>query len=384
MGVSQINSSFQNDGNFSQLDLKDKQANGPLMRIETFRCSQPQGTFGITKSGTKVRDLAGIDHLKVSSNRTFRHVFSSSSGKKKKPTVSLEMREIYSENGSIEVRTRDVDGDSETFGWVLLTTARPSSQGVEVRYEVRRPKDVSPVHISSPLSQQISKLAPSLSDLGNNLNSLGTPYTGSDITSLRETLIPRGKNAKAFSNLDRFGSTLRSIAPKWTKNVQLFERMGDFRDKCIHPGTNLTGPHLSLASEYVLIRAYRKALIMLGRVFDGAMSTNVKSLNLQDALSVDPKPGVYSVFLSAYALNIVHYQLGIDKVHSDYGGVPMALKPGSRLETGIEPVVDATNANRMLAVLAGLFYAPSSLPNIISIRPGIKDFKTPSKMRFLT
>lgn len=75
MAVEQIAGFVQNDGNFCQLDLQDRNFGGPLMRIETFRCSQPTGKFGVTGAGTKVEDLAGIDHLSPESNRTFRHVF---------------------------------------------------------------------------------------------------------------------------------------------------------------------------------------------------------------------------------------------------------------------------------------------------------------------
>ena len=163
MGVSQIKSSFQNDGNFSQLDLRDEVANGPLMRIETFRCSQPEGEFGTTASGTSVLALAGTDHLTESSNRTFRHVFSS--GNPDDPTVSLEIRETYDEDGSFEVRTRDVDGESGTFGRALITKARPSGAGVEILYELRRPDSVPRAHNSSPLKGPIRELAPGLADL---------------------------------------------------------------------------------------------------------------------------------------------------------------------------------------------------------------------------
>ena len=84
--------------------------------------------------------------------------------------------------------------------------------------------------------------------------------------------------------------------------------------------------------------------------------------------------GVYAVFLSAYALNIGIYQLGLDKVHSDYGGIPMNVAPGSRLETGAHPIVDATNLNRILALLASLFYAPIAIAHVTSVKPSIMRF----------
>ncbi len=92
-------------------------------------------------------------------------------------------------------------------------------------------------------------------------------------------------------------------------------------------------------------------------VFDTEMSRN-DILLWASPLSIDPKPGVYSVFLSAHIMNITAYQLGIDKVHSDYGGIPTKFAPGSRLETGISPIVDSMRANQTLAELAVAFYAP--------------------------
>ncbi len=110
----------------------------------------------------------------------------------------------------------------------------------------------------------------------------------------------------------------------------------------------------------------------MGRIFDDEMSAGAHSIDTSDALMLDTKPGVYSAFLSAYGLNIGLYQLGLDKVHSDYGGVPMQLSPGSRLENGANPVVDATQLNHTLAMLAGMYYLPSALPQIASLVPSIR------------
>ena len=54
--------------------------------------------------------------------------------------------------------------------------------------------------------------------------------------------------------------------------------------------------------------------------------------------------------------SLINYQLGLDKVNSDYGGIPMQLAPGSRLETGATPIVDATRCNRALAELSFGYY----------------------------
>ena len=159
---------------------------------------------------------------------------------------------------------------------------------------------------------------------------------------------------------------------KWDDNVSSFERMGDFRDKCVHDGTNLTGPNPQLASEFNLIRAYRASLIALGRVADPQMYKHTKGLMspliAATPIAIDPKPGVYSVFLSAYLNNIEIYQLGIDKAHSDYGGVPMRLAPGSRLENAASPVVDSTRFNRALAELSFAYYIGPDLPALTALK----------------
>ena len=114
------------------------------------------------------------------------------------------------------------------------------------------------------------------------------------------------------------------------------------------PGTNLTGQYKQLASEYLLVRAYRASLVALGRAFDQDMipdsDETVRRSSAKEPLKCDPKPGVYAPFLSEYMLDNEIYQLGLDKVHSDYGGIPMNVEPGSSLETGIDPIFDSTRA----------------------------------------
>ena len=362
MGVSQIESSFQNDGNFSQLDLQNVLTRGPIMRIETFRCSQPDGEFGITRSGTSVKALAGKDHLSESSNRTFRHVFSA--GPPDSVTALLEMREIFDEDGSFAVVVRDVDGRSKSFGYAMIGFTKPTDTSITVDYKLVAPRTTpSPKVINSPIEAPLTEQIDGLVDIADILDSNATH---GEVTI---ELKPKGDNSSALSRLSEFSSKVQEEHPQWAENVQLFERMGDFRDKCIHDGTNLIGGNTKLASEFVMIRPYRKSLILSGRVFDPSMSQGANRTNLKNALAVDPKPGVYAVFLSAYAMNIGLYQLGIDKPHSDYGGVPMALKPGSRLETGAEPIVDATNLNRILALMSAIYYAPDALHSMVRTHP---------------
>ena len=121
----------------------------------------------------------------------------------------------------------------------------------------------------------------------------------------------------------------------------------------------------------MIARNYRYALIIGGYTFDPQMRVGAPTLHPEEPLSLDTKPGIYSLFLSAYAMNIGLYQLGLDKVHSDYGGIPMALRPGSRLENGATPVADSTNFNRLLALVSAFLYAPDALPSLAKAKPQI-------------
>lgn len=363
MGVSQISQSFQDDGNFSQLDLRDIASGGPIARIETFRCSQSAGETGRSAAGSPVVAIAGADHLTPESNHVFRHVFSA--GDINGPKLLLEIREQFEADGSFEVRTRDVDGESSSFGLTLINVVTPVEGGVDVKYELRRPASKRMV-LTSPVTRPVGELT-GLPEIALSADELGEVR---EVCKQRIALTD--ENSKALRAIDEFGASLRAQAPEWSRNVVAYERFGDFRDKCVHDGTNLSGPRKALASEYLLIRAYRVSLITLGRVFDPSMGAGAQSLKADDPLSLDTKPGVYSVFLSAYALNISLYQLGLDKVHSDYGGVPMRRAPGSRLEGNAqEPIIDATNLNRLLAALAAAYYAPATLPLVARGVPSI-------------
>lgn len=131
----------------------------------------------------------------------------------------------------------------------------------------------------------------------------------------------------------------------------------ELREKGVHLGDNLVGEYRQLASECLLIRAYRASMILIGCVSDPDMFLGTENQKDEESpLASYTKPGVYSVYLSAYFLNYDIYHLAIDKVHSDYGGVPMKLAPGSKMETGIKPLVDSTRANITLAELTMGFY----------------------------
>ena len=366
MAVTQINSSFQNDGNFSQLDLQNINGVGPVMRIETFRCSQPQGEFGETKAGTSVSVLAGKDHLSSDSNRVFRHFYST--GKLASPKLTLEMRETFDEEGFFEIRVRDVDYESQSFGSTLIMSASPQPHNYySINYEMRVANQVEPAKLFSPLKAPITEIVNGFHDLSDAPDDLGKMDSNLPGNPINTKIKWNGKKSDINAAFKDFRNIFKNAQfEQWARNIQNYERMGDFRDKCIHDGTNLTGPNPDLASEFLLIRAYRASLIGLGVVADQEMTLHTKGdINLlSDSIPVktDPKPGVYSVFLSAFLNNIGIYQLGIDKVHSDYGGIPMTIAPGSRLEDASKPIVDSSRFNRALAELAFAFYVGPDLP----------------------
>ncbi len=360
MAVQQVAAAYQNDGNFCQLDLQDTAAKGPIMRIETFRASQPSGEFGKTKSGTPVELLAGADHLQSHSNRVFRHLYSWT--KQGRQVAVFEMREQFTPSGGFEVRIRDIDSESESFGTTLVCVSSPKpGNAYSIRYELRAPAKVKRVRVHSPLERSVSSIT-GLGDIGGPIDSCGeidASLKGNPMSANIQWNGPKSSINASFADFDRILQDTPKFAT-FKDNALNYLRMGDFRDKCIHDGTNLTGPNPRLASEYLLIRAYRKSLIMLGRVIDADMYKHTLGMMSPvfggNAIRTDPKPGVYTPFLTAYMANVEHYQLGLDKVHSDYGGVPMKQSPGSRLENGATPEVDATRLNRSLAEIAFAFY----------------------------
>lgn len=173
MAVQQIDSSFQNDGNFAQLDLQDVAAKGPHFRIETFRCSQPRGGFGVTKAGSLVEVICGSDHLTADSNKIFRSVDSVDRGPKQ--VVILEIRESIEFSGSCHVRVRDLDVQSPSYGHVIVATITPvPGNRYRLDYEVRVPAPgKAPVEIVSPLTTPIANAA-GLADIGDDIKALGT------------------------------------------------------------------------------------------------------------------------------------------------------------------------------------------------------------------
>ncbi len=360
MAVQQIDASYQNDGNFAELDLQDITLKGPRFRIETFRSSQPTGTYGTTVAGSLVDCICGADHMAEGCNRVFRSIDSVSRGDQQ--VVILEIREEIETSGAFYVRVRDMDANSESFGHVVICSVIPLPKNrYSISYEIRVPSKTAPRVILSPLNEPISKLT-GLTDIGGPIEKLGdvdTSLPGNPMSAEIRWNGPKSEINAAFSQFEK----IIQLNPRYSTfkaNLVFYLRMGDFRDKCIHDGTNLTGPFPALASEFVLIRAYRKSLMSMGRIADidmykntlGGMSPMMASI----PLTTDPKPGVYTPFLTAYISGVEVYQLGLDKVHSDYVGIPMKLAPGSRLETGAMPIVDSTRLNRALAEIAFAYY----------------------------
>lgn len=365
MAIQQIDQSFQNDGNFNLLDLKDINFSGPTMRIETFRASHPaKGDFFKTAAGTSVEFLAGEDHLREESNQTFRHVFSVEDTRSNEMIVTLEFREKFYEDGSWDVKMRDVDYRSQSYGAIITCLVSPCKGrqrgNYKLDYKIFNPSLKKATKIVSPLKDRITSLDGRLADTSNNGDVLGKVLVENTVfINLKTTQLD------IEEMLGNLSEILRSkLYTTFVNNVEVYQRFGDFRDKCIHSGQNLIGENPQLASEYILVRAYRSSMIVFGRLFDRKMAKReyltigFSLWNERTPLSFDPKPGVYSVFILAHILGLEIYQLGLDKVHSDYGGIPMKLSPGSMLENGEQPIKSAFRANRTLAEIAVALYEP--------------------------
>ncbi|WP_280149577.1 hypothetical protein [Bacillus safensis] len=359
MSTIQTSVSVQNDGNFSHLDFFDP-TNNLLRRIEVFRCSQPYGTYGVTAPGSNVKAICGKDHLSSKSNLIYRSYYSEGQKTAKLPLL-LEIREeknINKNDGSWDVRIRDLDAKSKTFGFILRITVTPSSppskKSYLIKYEVRR-EDVKPVTITSPLTKEINEIVPGLPDIG-----LSDEYFREEdlITSVEFTLSENSTKQNldvAFKPLHDF---LKSEEySQWRENVYGVLRLGNLGPKSVHPAVNLIGPNPNVVAESVTVRGYRSALVLSGRAFEieemARATSPMNELHTRENYSL---PGVYNLYIMAYKLNISLYKLILDKMESDYGGIPMALRPGSRLENNRTPIFDATNAIKTISDISEKYY----------------------------
>lgn len=356
MALRQIQSSVQSDGNFSQLDCRDTDFDGLLYRIETFRCSHSDNEDGVTAAGSAAVLLCGSDHLIESSNATFRHIFSLSEARDQK--VVLEIREGFDTRGGWDVRTRDLDATSPSFGSIVQVKSHPLDDG---RYELTTtiytltPKRVVPVF--SPIGSAVAELT-GLPDIASNDDELER-YGYTKSMALKNLSVHIGMptdELKAKSEQIREHINSPFFA-KLKSNISEYQRFGDFRDKAIHPGTNLTGDNPALMSELMTVRAYRASMIHLGWIFDEDMQPGPhREFDSGLPVTRNSKSGVYAIFLNAYISGVESYRLSLDKVHSDYSGVPLRRGAGSRMETGSVPILDADRANLALADLSLIFY----------------------------
>ena len=374
MAISQIAISVCNDGNVSQLDCTDTVAGGIYYRIEVYRSSQPAGGFGVTLSGTRAEHVCGLDHLGQDSNQIFRYIFSVTdrkdlSGGGTAPAVIEGYDQFNPEgtpDGSWEVRLRDLDASSAAYGSIFRINAQPGAKDgcYAIGYEMRMPEDLEPKEIHSPLEGRITDLNPGLCDLGTSLENLPpvVHVHGENLVAI-DGENPPIDFSDAMSRIDvdqALSSMIDLISHQrmrvFRENLDRYEAFGDFGPKAIHPGTNLIGPNKELASESIFARQYRAALVFVGRVSSPDMARGAADPVSLAQAPTNTRPGVYEKFVTATINNVAIYKLGLDKVHSDYGGVPMALAPGSRMETGVEPAADAWRCNQTLGEVANLFY----------------------------
>ncbi|RFB33413.1 hypothetical protein [Brevibacillus sp. VP] len=375
MSLRQVAISVCNDGNVSQLDVADQSPGGVYYRIEVYRASQPSGGYGVTLSGSRVEDICGKDFQTPHSNRVFRYMFSVGDNNTHKANlpILLEGREEFNPpgmpDGSWDIRIRDLDSKSTTYGSVIHVTAAPNGnpKGYDIKYDLRKADpNIKREPILSPLLGQISKINPSLPDLSIALEDIGpsielinneiktkeTPHTILSLSrSIKSVEIDKGiEDIKAAIWHPQFDT--------FRKNIDAYEAFGDFGAKAVHPGTNLIGPNASLAAESIFVRQYRAALILLGRITSPEMSggANQPESLVLSKTTTNTRPGVYQIFVGAAINHIGIYKLGLDKVHSDYGGIPMKLAPGSRMENDSIPIADSWRCNQTLGEIADTYY----------------------------
>lgn len=261
-----IRSSVMNDGNYSFIEYQDVLSQGPIDRIDVFRCSQPIGQFGVSGSGTTVQALAAADHLTPNSNKVFRSIYSHGTGTAL--PILLEMREEMNPgglpSGSWDDRIRDLDRTSPTYGRILRIVVSPAvgqPNTYNVTYEIRGTGSPAPLaQITSPLTSPITQQDNRLVDIGVPASQL--PAIDSSIAGnpLSFSITPTASRSTVDQLFSTFSNSLRS-APfaTWRNNFYKFESFGDLGLKSTHPGTNLIGPpeSVSIIQELLVFRAYR-------------------------------------------------------------------------------------------------------------------------------
>jgi hypothetical protein len=370
MGLQTVGISVQNDGNVSQLDVADQHQGGVFYRIEVYRCSHPADGYGVTFSGSRAEELCGADHLSKTSNRTFRYTFSLGNNEMHRgaiPTL-LEGREEFNPagfpDGSWRVRLRDLDHTSPMYGSILGASVRPTEDGhYEIHYELRKAENVKPVPFFSPLARKVTEINPSLPDISDE-EKLPQAVGVSDNKFSAGNLLTRPIRVSAVMSLAEADKSFEVVSDamgqpefeKFRKNLDAYEEFGDFGSKPTHPGTNLIGKNAKLCAESIFVRQYRSSLVLLGRIVSPDMKRGASAPQSLNTSISNTRPGVYMLFVGASINDVGLYKLALDKVHSDYGGVPMRLAPGSRLEDDAKAVADAWNCNKTLGDIANAMY----------------------------
>jgi hypothetical protein len=127
--------------------------------------------------GSTVEAICGDDYLRPSSNRVHRSIYSEGQ-KGSRLTAIFEIREEFDPDGlpegSWDVRVRDLDIRSATFGQALHVIVQPNGSGSYLlSYSLRR-VDREPTLIVSPLQTTIPELS-GLPDLAADPTQLGAP-----------------------------------------------------------------------------------------------------------------------------------------------------------------------------------------------------------------
>ncbi len=169
----------------------------------------------------------------------------------------LEGREEFNPSGmpegSWEVRLRDIDSLSPSYGAILRGIVSPiGAQGYDLRYELRPAPKVAKSQIVSPLARPISQINPDLRDLGSAVSVFPEPVTiseGNLSSSQSNTdhhfeIKKPSTMALLDSNFSKIQETIRHPEfAKFLSNLDAYEEFGDFGAKPTHPGTNLVGPN---------------------------------------------------------------------------------------------------------------------------------------------
>ena len=366
MTMEQVSASVQSDGGFSQVEVFDD-SDDLYKRIEVFQANQPMDKFGITAAGSTAADICGEAHLSPRSNTVHRNIYSEGQSQDSLTVLFEVVEELNPEgapDGSWEVRARDLDVNSPAFGEVLIIRIEPCQDGgYDMSYELRDP-DAEATLVTSPLDEPVHEAVPDLADIGRDREELGVVSDRIDENPINFSI----DESTTGTEVDEALAPLAALRDDrdyrvYIENLESYMAFGDYGPKSVHPGTNLVGEDADKVANYLVWREYRVDMTARGRPFlpgmIGATDGAEGPLTINNG---DSKPGVYSLFIMAHQLDISVYELVLDKVYSDYSGVPMERAPGSRLETGADPVVDASRGIETAAEVAETFYLRSNDP----------------------